>query len=194
MTQADVSGTAGRFFLVVGRSGVGKDTLLDGARATLKEDDRFVFVRRSITRPADSGGEDHEALTEDEFARRKEAGAFFLTWSAHGLQYGLPRSALDRLAEGKTLIANGSRATIAEFTRVIPRSVIVEVTAPGGLIAGRLERRGREAASDISARLSRKVEPLPSSIEVVRVTNDSDIESGVTRLVAVLKGRGPDAD
>src|SRR5213595_2440667 len=58
---------AGTFFLVVGPSGVGKDSLMDGARAALLTDPRYVFARRVITRPTGSPGEDHEGATEAEF-------------------------------------------------------------------------------------------------------------------------------
>lgn len=41
----------GTFFFVVGPSGGGKDTLIDGARQVLEPTGRYVFARRVITRP-----------------------------------------------------------------------------------------------------------------------------------------------
>ncbi|MEN3383985.1 MAG: thymidine phosphorylase, partial [Hyphomicrobiales bacterium] len=101
---------AGTFFLIVGASGVGKDTLLAGARAALAADERFVFARRTITRPADAGGEDHLFLAPEAFARTREAGGFLSYWSAHGLDYGLSVALADLLAQGQHVVANGSRA------------------------------------------------------------------------------------
>jgi thymidine phosphorylase len=176
---------AGTFFLVVGASGVGKDTLLDGARAALAGDARFVFAQRVITRAADAGGEAHCAITPDEFRRRRDAGDFLLHWSAHGFDYGLPAALRAELAAGRHVIANGSRATVAELAKRVPL-VVIEVTAPPETVAARLRARGREDAAAIAGRLDRKTPPFPPEIEVVRVVNDGEPAVGTARLVSAL--------
>ncbi len=97
----------GRLVFVVGASGVGKDTLMMGARAALANADGVRFVRRVITRTPDPGAEDHDSLTPEAFAAAHAAGAFALTWHAHGLDYGLPARLDADLAHGLTMIANG---------------------------------------------------------------------------------------
>ena len=176
----------GTFFLVVGPSGVGKDTLLDGARAALRNDDRFLFARRTITRPADAGGEDHEAVTPEEFARRREAGAFLLTWGAHGLEYGLPATLSDALKQGRHVVANGSRATIAELAGRVPKLVVVEINASPEVVAARLRARGREDEAQVAARVARTVPPVPEGIALVRILNDTDVPAGIAKLTAAL--------
>src|SRR5258708_1339198 len=123
--------------LVVGPSGAGKDTLLEAARRALADDPRFRFVRRVITRPADAGGEAHEAVTEEEFARR----AFALQWQAHGLHYGIPAETI--VGGPVVVVANVSRTVVADAARRFPTRVI-EVTAPVEVLAARLAARARE--------------------------------------------------
>jgi ribose 1,5-bisphosphokinase len=116
---------------VVGPSGAGKDTLLAAARERLAGDPRIVFIRRAITRPAEAGGEDHEALDEAAFALREAAGGFALSWRAHGLAYGIPRRIEADLAAGRVVVANLSRTVLAEAARRYKTRVVV-VTAPRG--------------------------------------------------------------
>jgi thymidine phosphorylase len=184
---------AGTFFLIVGASGVGKDTLLDGARRLLAGDDRFVFARRVITRPADAGGEDHVSVTPEEFACRRDGGGFLAHWSAHGLDYGLPIALADALAQGRHVVANGSRAAAAAIAPRVENYVVIEITARPETIAQRLAARGRESADDVAARLARATPPLPSEIEVVRIANDADPQSGAKALAAALESHAAPA-
>ena len=167
--------------LVVGASGAGKDTLLAGARERLRGDASVRFVRRAITRPADAGGEDHDAVTDAEFDSRD----FALCWGAHGLRYGIPADIAADLALGVIVVANVSRGVIAEAAERFPTRVI-EVTAPPEILAARLSQRGRETADDIARRLARNV-ALPAGVETVTVLNDATPEDGIARFIAALR-------
>ena len=105
---------SGILFYIVGASGVGKDTLMSGALERLTETSRFKKARRVITRPPEPT-EDHEAVSPEEFERRRDAGDFILWWQAHGLSYGLPSSIAVDLDQGTHVIANGSRAALGDL-------------------------------------------------------------------------------
>ena len=177
--------------LIVGPSGAGKDTLMNGARMALADNPRFRFVRRVISRPGDMGEEAHESVTEQEFELRREAGDFALSWRAHGLHYGIPADIAMDLARGRAVIVNVSRAVVAEAAARFPVSVI-EVAAPANVLARRLAARGREDAVDAARRLSRAIE-LPLPVDRERVLNDGTVEVGVRRMVAAISRVAGDA-
>ena len=160
---------------VVGPSGAGKDTVLEGLRRA-----GHVIARRAITRPAEAGGEDHIAMTEAEFA----AHDFALQWQAHGLHYGIPRDIEAALAAGQVVLANLSRTVLAEAAARYPFAVL-EITAPPAILAARLAARGRESAEDIAARLARAA-PLPPGLRVLRVVNDTTPEAAIAAAEACL--------
>jgi len=163
--------------LVVGPSGAGKDTLLNAAREVFSDDPRVHFARRVITRPADPAGENHEPVTEAEFAVLD----FALSWSAHGLRYGI--SAVD---VAPVVVANVSRGVIT--TAAAQYGVrVIEVTAPPEILAARLAARGRETAADVARRLDRTA-PIPPGVPVETVWNDATLAIGVERFVAALRG------
>lgn len=179
----------GTLVLVVGPSGVGKDSIIASAAARLRDDPRVIFARRLITRPADAGGEDHIAVSPAEFATRRDAGSLMLHWHAHGLDYGLPRTLSDMLDEGKIVVANVSRTVIAEArARLVPVLVIAIAASPETL-AGRLASRGRETTADIAARLARSGALTPASADVA-IDNDGALDEAVDRFVAVLRALG----
>ena len=162
--------------LVVGPSGAGKDSLLNAARDMFRGDSRIHFARRAITRPADPDGENHEPVTEAEFGERD----FALSWSAHGLRYGI--SAVNT---APVVVANVSRGVIATAAAQYPVRVI-EVTAPPEILAARLAARGRETAADVARRLDRTA-LIPPGVAVETVWNDATLAIGVERFIATLR-------
>ena len=171
-------GTTRMLVLVVGPSGAGKDSLLNAARDGFRDDPRIHFVRRVITRPPDPHGENHEPVTAAAFASRE----FALSWSAHGLRYGIP---MDAPRAAPVVVANVSRGVIADAARRFPTRVI-EVTAPAEVLAARLAARGRETAAEVANRLARTA-AIPDGVLVETVCNDGTLEAGVERFVAALR-------
>jgi phosphonate metabolism protein PhnN/1,5-bisphosphokinase (PRPP-forming) len=152
MTEA---GEGGVLILIAGPSGAGKDTLIAHARHALAGNPAFVFPRRFITR-ADVVGEDHTPVSEAEFARLDLSHAFFLSWAAHGLSYGIPAAIHDHLDAGRHVVVNVSRSVIGQARnrwRGRTEAILIEVNLE--VLRGRLLERGRESPGQIEARLSR---------------------------------------
>ncbi|MGY9049109.1 hypothetical protein P775_19190 [Puniceibacterium antarcticum] len=172
----------GRLIAVVGPSGVGKDTLiraLSDARPDLYE------VRRVITRPTDET-EACLSVTSGEFRRLQEAGAFALSWGAHGLSYGVPIEAVERVRAGQDVIANLSRALLPVAIGVFPRVLILSLSAAPEVLAERLGARGREEGAEITRRLARAVPPMPDEAEVVHIDNGGPLEVSLTAALSAL--------
>lgn len=177
----------GIFFFVVGPSGAGKDSLIEGARARLGSTGRYLFARRTITRPTGAPGEDHHGVSAEQFQASVAAGEFLLSWHAHGLGYGLSADLLQVVEKGVNVIANGSRKMIRELATLVPRLVVIEVTASPEVLAARILGRGRETAEQASARVSRQVEPLPADIETLRVPNDGELAQGIDTFIRAVE-------
>ena len=86
--------TNGNLFVIVGASGVGKDTLLNEIKRKLIH---FHFVRRYITRNLDETNEDHIPISSSDFQKKAKDGFFAITWEAHCLSYGIPKDIDDEL-------------------------------------------------------------------------------------------------
>lgn len=172
---------------VVGASGSGKDSLMAYARAALAGDCRVAFAHRYITRAADAGGENHVALTPEEFESRRTAGLLAMDWNSHGYAYGIGIEINQWLAKGVTVVVNGSRDYLDVAARRYPelRPVWIAVSPP--VLRARLQARGRESAEEIEARLARSPDQ-PSSIrkgETLR--NDGELEAAGQALVELIR-------
>lgn len=179
----------GPFVAVVGPSGAGKDTILSLARASFGEAGPVRFARRVVTRPAQVEAEDHDCLGEPEFLAAEAAGAFCLTWRAHGLLYGLPAGLLAECDGGRAVVANVSRRALAPAAGRFRALHVVEVTAPPAVLVRRIAARGRESPAEIEARLARTADlDMPAGAQGLhRIDNSGPVEAAAAAFVALLR-------
>ena len=178
---------SGILVLVVGPSGAGKDSVLNGAHTAFADDERFVFVQRTITRESGAGFEDNVEATPDTFAAAKAAGAFALFWRAHDLDYGIPVTIEDDLRAQRCVIANVSRSVIELARARYAGTRVVNITAPLAVLARRIALRGREDAVTIEKRLARAGYPFPTSEDIVHLKNTGTVEEAVDRFTQMLR-------
>lgn len=175
---------AGRLVAVVGPSGVGKDSVM---AAICAADPGFKMVRRVITRPVDAGGEDFDTCSDAEFDARVARGDFAVHWQAHGLRYGVPIRITGALAKGQSLLVNLSRGVLLKAQEIFPDMVVLSLTAPVAVLAGRLAVRGRETPDDIRKRLERAAFPLPDGLsQVIPIDNGGTLAQSVSAALAAL--------
>jgi len=175
----------GRLILVVGPSGVGKDTLLKLAKAACADDCNIVFARRVVTREA-SFFEDNEQLSAQAFSAALNCGSFAMHWEAHGHCYGLPRSIEDDIRSGRTVVINVSRTVIDALRRAYSNVVVVSITAPSEVLAERLSMRARKGDGVLEQRLSRVV--TDGWVPDKTIVNVGGAEYHARQLIEIIKG------
>ena len=185
----DARSVPGALVLVVGPSGAGKDTLIEGARRVLDTSSaasRFQFPRRAIDRPAHAS-EDFISVPSSAFETEQATSDFALYWSAHGTHYGVPASIKSHLASGGIVIVNISRTVVARARELFPNVRVIAITCPPEIRARRLAQRGRETASEITARVERTVSDLNPALVDHTIENSGPPEQGIAQLVEILR-------
>jgi len=179
---------SGTLFYVIGASGAGKDSLLRGARAQLAGEN-VIFAHRYITRPVELAGENHIALSPQEFRTRQHAGLFAMHWHSHDLDYALGIEINAWLERGLNVVMNGSRAYLDEAARRYPENLVpVLVRVSPEVLRARLEARGRENAAQIDERLAGALafEGL-NHPRLCSIQNDTELAYATAQLIEVLR-------
>ncbi|WP_298259966.1 phosphonate metabolism protein/1,5-bisphosphokinase (PRPP-forming) PhnN [uncultured Litoreibacter sp.] len=174
----------GRLIAVVGPSGVGKDSVMEGLAAA---DPTLQLVRRTITRAPELGGEDYDAVTVAEFEDMAAHGHFAVHWGAHDLHYGIPASIQIALANGQDCLANFSRSALEAGDATFAHFCVLNITARPDTLATRLAARGRETGAQIAKRLAQAGKPLPTGMNVLTVSNDGALEDTVANALSLLQ-------
>lgn len=180
---------SGAFIAVVGPSGAGKDSILNFAKARFAGDEVVSFVRRAITRPGNDANEDHLPLSDDEFRAADRDNRFALSWHAHGLYYGIPFETIEQVRSGAKVVANLSRAMIAQARQRYGSCIAVAISVDAQVLRQRLEARGRETHEEIERRLARMDFSPPQGVDIV-IENNGPLALAGERLCAVIAAAG----
>jgi ribose 1,5-bisphosphokinase len=170
---------------VMGPSGAGKDTLLAYARAHV-DSSRILFAHRYITRSMTATGENHIALSRDEFFARREAGLFSLSWESHGNAYGIGTEIDLWQKHNFVVVVSGARAAWPAAKERFANIIGILVEAPADLRATRLAARGREDEAAIRARMTREI-PMALDANIHRLDNSGSVEEAGIALVRLLR-------
>jgi ribose 1,5-bisphosphokinase len=177
----------GRLVLVVGPSGAGKDTLIDGARRQLAGRTDILFPARLITR-APHESEAFVSIDEAAFDAHLAAGRFALSWTAHGLRYAVPGLIDEALKRNMAVVVNVSRTVVEAARERYDNLCVVWVTAPPDERARRIAGRGREGEADRDRRLNDLQPGLSPGPVDIEIENVGPVDRGVRHLVAAITG------
>lgn len=180
-------------FYVIGASGVGKDSLLGFARVHRPRNAPVVFAHRYITRPSHAGGENHIALSDDEFQYRDQMGCFAMRWHSHDTWYGIGIEIDQWLSKGLKVVVNGSRAYLNQAATTYPYLIPILISAEPDRLRERLVARGRETPSEIEARLllAQSLDAKTDHPKLVRINNDGELTDAGNRLLELILSEYP---
>ena len=178
---------SGILFYVMGPSGSGKDTLLSYLRS--HRPTGVIFAHRYITRGADSSGEVHIPVDEEEFLERRAHGLFCLSWQAHDLAYAIGLEVEIWLQRGLHVVMNGSRAAFAQAQASFARCQGILIQADPDLVRKRLRARGREDAAQVAKRLERAAAFAVQDQGIITLANNGPPEQAGQTLVEIIEDR-----
>lgn len=181
---------AGRLVYLMGPSGGGKDTVLQGL-ARLLGGQGYV-APRLVTRRETPPDPYAVHVSVAEFERLEAAGCLAMAWRANGFSYGVMRDIDERLAAGRDVLVNGSREYLHEAGERYPDLVPVLLDVDEALLAHRLQKRGRESEQQIRQRLARNAgfEHLSCGVKgsrIVRIDNSGEPRKAIAALYEYLQ-------
>ena len=177
-------------FVITGPSGVGKGTLIRLLRERVPKLALSVSATTRAPRPGEEDGVDYHFLSDDEFARRVDAGEF-VEWAEYsGRRYGTLRSELQRHVDaGNPVVLEIEVQGARQVREAMPEAVQIFIEPPDEeALKDRLVGRGTDDPEAIDRRLRVAAHELAAAGEFqYRVCNDR-LDEAVARLVEIVTG------
>jgi guanylate kinase len=168
----------GLLFVLSSPSGAGKSTI---ARMILESDDGIAMSVSATTRPKRPGeteGLDYHFVTDEEFDRMRESGAF-LEWAhVFGYRYGtLKNEVIKAIENGRDVLLDIDWQGTQQLKQVDPDIVRVFILPPSMQeLERRLRTRGTDSEEVIQSRMARANAEIShwAEYDYVLINNDAE--------------------
>lgn len=178
----------GTLFVVSAPSGAGKTTLCREMRLRLPDLAYSVSVTTRAPRPGEVNGSDFTFVSEAEFRKLRDAGAFAEWAVVHGHSYATPVRTLEAaLADGRDVLLDIDTQGAAQLRARYLEAVLVFIVAPSmAELSQRLRERKSDAAPDIEHRLGRARDEVALWRKYDYLIVNRDLKEAVEQLAAII--------
>jgi guanylate kinase len=179
-----------RVFVITGPSGVGKGTLIRTLRERVPELELSVSATTRAPRPGEDDGVAYHFLTDPEFERLVDDGAFVEHARYSGRRYGTLRAELDRRTDaGHPVVLEIEVQGARQIREAMPEAVQIFIAPPSEeALRTRLIGRGDTSAEDMEARLQVAHDELAAQREFGHVVVNDRLDDAADQLVALVRG------
>jgi guanylate kinase len=175
-------------FVITGPSGAGKGTLIKGLLERVPGLEVAVSATTRPRRRGEVDGREYWFLTDEEFARRVDEGAF-LEWVPYvsGRRYGTLRSEIERIADDdRTCVLELELDGALRVQDEVPGSVTIFIAAD----VPELERRLRDRATESTGEIGERIELARTQLEQAHrfryVVRNDDVERATAAVAALV--------
>lgn len=179
----------GRLFVVTGPSGVGKGSLIKEVFERVPGLELSVSATTRAPREGERDGLDYHFLSEDDFSKRLETGAFMEHATYSGHRYGTLVSEVEpRLERGAGVVLEIEVQGARQVRERVPDAVLVFVAPPvPSVLRERLEERGTDTPEQIDRRLEVAQEELDAQREFRHVVVNDDLGQAADELPELMR-------
>jgi guanylate kinase len=176
-------------FVVTGPSGAGKGTLIRQLVERIPVLEVAVSATTRPQRPGEVDGVEYWFLSDAEFERRVQEGAFLEHVPyVSGRRYGTLRSELDRIQdEGRICVLELELEGALVVQREVPASVTLFIAADVAELERRLRDRATESTGEIGERIKLARHQLEQAHLFRYMVRNDDLERATSVLGAIVE-------